>query len=344
MTTKSNDGFAKSGKASTHAIDPIVFLPPLAAGAYPFLLMLFHELVASTGSRLAGPQVTGAAIVLLAAFAAPALSVAVACRQGISRSFRRLAYGCVVTPTLYVLLGVVQALIGSSIPDPWVWCAIWAGAAFCAYRADADRVPAAAMPSMGRWRIAHGISAAILCLYVLFHLGNHLVGLIGPAEYAALMEAGRTVYRAAFVEPVLVLAFLFQIASGLYLAWHWSAARHDFFRTFQIASGLYMSVFILGHMNSVFIYARTYLGIPTDWAFATGAPTGLIHDPWNIRLLPHYALGVFFVLSHLVAGLRVVLVAHGSEPRRADRLWFIGAAASAVVAVAIIAGMLGVRI
>ena len=96
------------------------------------------------------------------------------------------------------------------------------------------------------------------------------------------MDVGRKVYRAGLLEPLLVLAFLFQAVSGLYLAWRWSHARQDAFRTFQIASGVFLSVFILGHMNSVFVYARTYLGIPTDWAFATGAPTGLIHDPWNI--------------------------------------------------------------
>jgi hypothetical protein len=97
-------------------------------------------------------------------------------------------------------------------------------------------------------------------------------------------------------------------------------------------------------MNSVFIYARLYLGIPTGWNFATGAPTGLIHDSWNIRLLPHYALGVFFVLGHLVAGLRVVLNAHSVKSRLATRIWFTGVVVSGVIAAAIIAGMCGVRI
>src|SRR5262249_56703135 len=46
-----------------------------------------------------------------------------------------------------------------------------------------------------------------------------------------------------------------------------------------------------GPMDSVFIFARTYLGIDTGWGFATGAPTGLVKDPWNIRLVPHYCLG-----------------------------------------------------
>ena len=41
-------------------------------------------------------------------------------------------------------------------------------------------------------------------------------------------------------------------------------------------------------MDSVFLFARTYLGIDTGWGFATGAPTGIVKDPWNIRLLPHY--------------------------------------------------------
>jgi hypothetical protein len=105
-----------------------------------------------------------------------------------------------------------------------------------------------------------------------------------------------------------------------------------------------MAVFILGHMNSVFIFARTFLGIPTDWAFATGMPTGLIEDPWNIRLIPHYALGVFFVLSHLVSGLRVVLLAHGVKTLTANSVWWVGAGISAFTSLAIMLGMTGLRL
>ena len=166
-----------------------------------------------------------------------------------------------------------------------------------------------------------------------------LIGQIGPFEGKAA--------RQCFVgelEPLLVAAMLFQIGTGLFLAWRWSAAAHDFQRTYQVASGAYFSLFILGHMNSVFVYARSFLGIPTDWNFAIGAPTGLVHDAWNIRLLPHYALGAFFVLSHLASGLRVVLIAHGVDQRNADRLWGVCVAMSTIVAAAIIAGMSGVRI
>jgi hypothetical protein len=200
------------------------------------------------------------------------------------------------------------------------------------------------VPAVGRWRVLHGLTAAVLCFYVLFHLTNHLFGLIGPDAHASLMKIGRVAYRSGVGEPLLVAAMIFQIATGLFLSWRWSAAAQGFHRTFQVASGAYLSLFILGHMNSVFIYARSFLGIPTDWNFAIGAPTGLIHDAWNIRLLPHYALGVFFVLSHIASGLRVVLIAHGVDRRKAGRLWMICVAISIVAAATIIAGMCGVRI
>jgi hypothetical protein len=219
----------------------------------------------------------------------------------------------------------------------WIAIAIWSQGA-------PSPAVATPQPAVGRWRLVHGATAVALCLYVLFHLTNHLFGLIGPDAHAAVMKIGRAVYRSGVGEPLLVAAMLFQVGTGLYLAWRWSAGAQGFHRTFQVASGAYLSLFILGHMNSVFIYARSFLGIPTDWNFATGAPTGLIHDVWNIRLLPHYALGVFFVLSHLASGLRVVLIAHGVDRRFAGRLWVACVAVSIFVAGAIIAGMCGIRI
>jgi hypothetical protein len=322
--------------------DSLALAPAAIALCYPFLLKAFHALVGAPPATPSSAGLLGAAIVLAAAFAGPFLGLALALRPTASPAARRLAYASVTAPTLYVFLGVTQALAHSPVPDDVAWCGTWLVIAIWSLLA---RQPASeAAPSVGRWRVVHGLTAAILSLYVLFHVANHLFGLIGPDAHAAVMKIGRVVYRSRVGEPVLVAAMLFQIGTGLYLAWRWSAAPHGFHRTYQIASGAYLSLFILGHMNSVFIYARTFLRIPTGWNFAIGAPAGLIHDAWNIRLMPHYALGVFFVLSHLVSGLRVVSIAHGVAPRHADRLWAIGVAMSAIVAAAIIAGMCGVRI
>lgn len=323
-----------------HALD---LTPALAAVCYPFLLDTFHVLVGAPGTRPTATAIVAAAAVLACVLAVPALGLAFAIRRQVGTGARRLAYACVVAPTIYVFLGVVQTMIGSILPDELVWCMGWLGAALWGWskpRASIDHL----VPAVGRWRVTHGIIGAVVLLYVGFHIANHLFGLIGPEAHAAVMALGRKVYRAPPIEPLLVALMLAQVASGLYLAWRWSRTALDFHKTFQVASGLYLSVFILGHMNSVFLYARTYLGIPTGWAFATGAPTGLIHDAWNIRLLPHYLLGVFFVLAHLSSGLRVVLIAHGTDRWLADRLWLACAFASAVVATAIIVGMCGGRI
>lgn len=322
--------------------DYLAVAPAAAAICYPFLLNAFHAIV---GRRTVNPPpaaIVSAAFILVVAFLVPLLGIVLAYRSNSNPGSRRLAYASVASPTLYVFLGVVQALIKSPIPDEAVWCVIWLAIAILSQSAG-DPV-AAALPPVGNWRVAHGVAAAVLSLYVVFHLTNHLFGLIGPDAHAAAMEIGRVVYRSAVGEPLLVLAMLFQIGTGGFLAWRWSAAAHDFHRTYQVASGAYLSVFILGHMNSVFIYARSFLGIPTDWNFAIGAPTGLIHDAWNIRLLPHYALGAFFVLTHLASGLRLVLIEHGVDQRNADRLWSVCVAMSAIIAAAIVAGMCGVRI
>lgn len=324
-----------------HAVD---LTPALAAIGYPFLLDAFHSVVGAPGTRASAAAIIAAAALLACMLAVPTLGLVFATRRHAGTGARRLAYACVVAPTVYVFLGVVQSMAGSILPDELVWCILWSAAAFLAWsgaRAPAEGRPA---PAVGRWRVAHGIMGAIVLLYVGFHIGNHLFGLIGPEAHAAVMALGRKVYRAPPIEPLLVALMLCQVASGLTLAWRWSASALDFQKTFQLASGCYLAVFILGHMNSVFLYARTYLGIPTGWAFATGAPTGLIHDAWNIRLLPHYLLGVFFVLAHLSSGLRIVLIAHGTDRTLADRIWIAGAVASAVVAVAIVVGMCGGRV
>jgi hypothetical protein len=176
----------------------------------------------------------------------------------------------------------------------------------------------------------------LITCYVLFHLTNHLFGLLGPETHAAIMKAGRVVYRAPLIEPVLVLALLFQASSGVRLAWHWSRLRTDAYRVFQIGSGVYLAAFLLAHLNSGLIAARHVYKIETNWAWASGAPEGLIHGAWNIRLLPHYALGVFFILAHLASGFRVVMIAHDVNVAIANRVRLAGLTGAALISTVII--------
>lgn len=112
----------------------------------------------------------------------------------------------------------------------------------------------------------------------------------------------------------------------------------------QIATGVYLLFFLVSHSSAVFVLARTYLGIETDWGFATGAPTGLIFDAWNIRLVPLYALGAFCAIAHPFFGARIVMLSHGIRRDTADSIAKLGTAVAGLVASLIILGVCGLRL
>jgi len=231
------------------------------------------------------------------------------------------------------------------VPDTWLWVACWA-IALALLRSNNDAPARVAMRLVPvPLRVVHGVSAlALVTIFLALHIANHLMFPAGAETYDAVMKVFRHVYRTEILQPLVVALFLFQVGTGLIFAWRLTAAPTDRFRTFQIASGVYLVFYVLGHMDSVFIFTRTYLGIDTGWGFATGAPTGLVKDPWNIRLVPHYWLGVFFVLAHLAAGARAVVMAHGVSKAFADRFMIGGAVAAGIVATVIMLGMCGMRV
>ncbi|MFC5741321.1 hypothetical protein [Dyella tabacisoli] len=299
----------------------------------------------------------GVVLFLVMAFAVPAMAMALAMRFSVISSptmaqlyARRAAILAVAAPTIFTFAGVVLYMLGDPVSDVWSLVAFWGLVAVVVVRAGnrspwPAQVHNSARPFSAKWRMAHGISALlILFLFLGLHLVNHLVGLIGSENHMAVMKAFRVIYRAGLVEPVIVGLFLFQVGSGLYFVGQYTRSPSDRFRTFQLVSGVYLAFYIIGHMNSVFIYARTYQRIDTGWNFAIGAPTGLIEDAWNIRLLPHYALGIFFVLSHLFAGARQVMLTHGAQAKLANRVMIGGALFAACIATAIMIGMCGGRL
>jgi hypothetical protein len=328
----------------------ILLVPASAALAYPFLLKGFHVAVSSADTSLSIVNLAIAVACLLGAIAVPLVGLVFA--ASLSRTefpsrlwlrARRLAYFTIAVPPLFVFVGVTRGLLGVPLSDGTLWIVLWLAVCLFVWRASDDRAPVPT-ESVVRWRVAHGVSAALLATFFLFHLANHLLGAMGPEVHARVMQVGRTIYRSRAIEPLFIAFLLFQVTSGVRLVWRWIAPAADLFRTFQLGSGVYLAVFILTHLNSALISARLVRDIETDWAWASGAPTGLIYDAWNIRLLPHYAFGAFFVLAHLCTGLRQILLAHGLDRSIADRTWYGGLAASAIVSAFIIAALCGARL
>jgi hypothetical protein len=331
--------------------------PSLAAAAYPFLLRGFHAGMTWSENGPTLLNMVSAAVFMALAFAVPAMAFVFAYRKaGIARptafqvKARRLAYLTVGVPPLYVLFGVLDTFAGKPVSPEWAWAFVWvAGCLWASASGPASQVPVQAAKSpaapshgskaIGKLRVGHGIVAAIVLAFIAFHLANHMVALNGPEAHAAVMDAGRKVYREPAVEIILVTLLLLQVAGGVTLAWRWSALPADIYRVFQVASGAYLACFILCHLNSIFVGARLIWEIPTDWAFMTSQPTGLLHSAGS--LLPHYTLGVFFVLSHLISGLRHVSLTHGLNRIVVNRLWGVGVAMSMIIAVTIMAGLCG---
>jgi len=327
--------------------------PPLAALLYPFALEGFNTSVTRIAASASTLPWLSAAACLALAFAMPLLAILAAMSFSeighptvAQLRAKRTALLAVAAPTLFTFVGVVLTMLHDPMPDTWLWVACWAIALALLLRSD-NGTPAvvAPRPVPAPLRVAHGVSAlAIVMIFLTLHIANHLMFPAGEGMYEAVMKVFRHVYRNDILQPLVVALFLFQVGTGLFFVWRLTAAPSDRFRTFQIASGVYLAFYLLDHMDSVFIFARTYLGIDTDWDWATGAPTGLVKDRWNIRLVPHYWLGVFFVLAHLAAGARDVMMAHGVGKAFADRFMVGGAVVAGLVATVIMLGMCGMRV
>jgi hypothetical protein len=322
--------------------------PSLVALAYPFLLRLFNAAVTASGGGIDAIAATLLALVLLS----PAVALWSALRLGALEHpgrgellAKRIAILAFAAPPIFTFMGVLLYMAKGPVPDEVPWTVFWllalvaSGLGLLARRTGS---PMEAAPPNPRLRVVHGVTAAILVLlFLAMHLTNHLSALWSLAAQKTLMADFRAIYRAPLVEPVVVALFLFQVATGSTLLWAWSRGSADLFRTLQLCTGAYLIFYITGHMNSVFVFARGYLKIQTDWNFATGAPAGLIRDVWNIRLLPHYFFGVACVATHLLLGARGVALAHGASRATLDRLTVAGMGASLVLAAATVIGMTG---
>ncbi|MFT4506000.1 hypothetical protein [Caballeronia sp. 15711] len=329
---------------------------PLLAMLYPFPLKAFHKLIgtiADTHGQSTALLWAAATVSLVLAFAVPVTALVSAIQLGSVQHptraelyARRTAFLAVATPPLFTFTGVVLYMLGKPTLDVWLLGAVWL--LLAAVIVSSDRSRPGELPPVrysARARVAHGIAAAaILVLFLIGHIANHFVGLVGADAHVEVMKALRHVYRASLVEPVLLAAFAFQIVSGSFMSWRFTARATDPFRSFQIASGVYLMFFIISHVNAVLVLARGVEHIDPGWGFAIGAPTGLIHDAWNIRLLPLYSIAVFFLLSHLGSGARVVMLAHGRRTAKADLVMIVGAVLAAGAATIITLAMCGLRV
>jgi hypothetical protein len=325
-------------------------IPAVATLFYPAALFalyrsfgLLHDATASD-EWLLGVVAVGASLILT--YGIPTLSFVIAYQLGavpsLSPVARKTAHLAVASPPLFTLIGVAFYIAGLSNADYVLWGIVWIGASILIFTHTSMSEPAEQKPDRAHspaLRVAHGMSAmVILIIFLLPHIANHLTAIWNVDLHKTVMQGLRRIYRTDIIQPLLVTLFIFQIASGLVL---WRARMRvgaDFFGTLQTAAGIYLAIYIVSHMIAVFVLGRMVMKVNTDFLFASGAPTGLLHDPWNVRLIPHYSLAVCALFIHLACGLRGVLLSHGISIATANTFaWPIIGFGGAIAATIILA-------
>ena len=143
--------------------------------------------------------------------------------------------------------------------------------------------------------IFHGVSAAVVGIFILAHMANHVVGLWGQEQHVAFMQALRPLYRNAVVEPALLALFTAQIVSGTTMVVRGWRDRQGSVAWLQAGSGIYLAAFVMFHAIAV-LSGRLALGLDTDFRFAAAG----FHVPaWPLFFWPYYALAVFALFMHI---------------------------------------------
>jgi hypothetical protein len=337
---------------------PSWLAPVAAALVYPALLRAAYAALDQPAGGLQWADRCGDlclfALAIAGAYAVPILALWQALRASaqphdllVARRLSRITHLAFAAPPLYTLLGVVTALLHIGGLDVVAWTVLWGAVAVHSLRRPQECETTAPGTELPVLRSFHGIVAlTVILMFLTAHLANHVLALWTPQLHERVMRTLELWYRDRVVEPALVALMVCLVLSGLTLAWQRIGSRpQDGFRTLQTLTGTYLAAFIVSHLCAVFLLARWEQHISTDWAWASGAPAGILGDPWNIRLLPHYSIAVWAAITHAGLGARQVLRAHGVAGQRADRVAFgmsaLGAVASLLISCALIGLHLG---
>lgn len=313
--------------------------PTRRATPPPAILRAIAPLSALTYPGLIWCGVHLSPVFLALSLAVPATALAAAHLAGVrgaSPLVRWVAHLAVASPPLFAVLGgwldFQRAVPFHSVG---IWLALWISltlAALLDRRLAAPSIP----PPRRRLAAAHAMSGGAIALFAAAHIANHLAGLLGGDAHIAVMQVLRAGYRHPLVEPVLLAAVGFQVASGAWLLAGKLRRLPDRFDTIQTATAAYLLLFFASHVSAV-LRARLLRHTDTNWTWLSGGE--LLSDPWSARLVPYYFLAVIALAVHVACALRAGALARGASPARANRLVLSVAAAALLASSLILAGL-----
>lgn len=176
----------------------------------------------------------------------------------------------------------------------------------------------------------HRTVAFFLLIFIVLHLGSHLLSLAGPQAHLATLPQIRPLYRGRITEPLLLALLGVQIVLGFMLVWRRHRMGIDAgWGRLQIASGLYIAFFLTMHVSAA-LFAR--YGNHLDTNFWWPAST-LAHPTLRYFFYPYYFLAVTALFVHIAAALHF----HGRHPKLIRAVALTGP----VIALLILAGIGG---
>ena len=167
-----------------------------------------------------------------------------------------------------------------------------------------------------------------LAVFVLFHLLNQLSLAAGSDVYLLVMSGLRSIYRARFAEPILLLVVAAQVTASIFLI----QPRLTGFltrRDWRLISEIYLAIFLTTHVFAV-LWARLRLGLDTNLWFGAA---GFHVWPWPLFFVPYYGLAVVAYAAYFGFALKRLTGLNAPLP---------AAVMGGAVATAIILLMLGV--
>lgn len=122
-------------------------------------------------------------------------------------------------------------------------------------------------------RRLHRTAGAVLAVFLIVHVANHLAALAGVDAHVRFMDTARRVYRQPVVEAVLLLCVVLQAGSGPRMLWSGRQRRRGLLAWLQAGSGAYVALFLGFHVGAVL--AGRVSGLDTNFYFAAAGASGV---------------------------------------------------------------------
>lgn len=146
----------------------------------------------------------------------------------------------------------------------------------------------------------HRFFGAFLGLFIIVHLGVHVIAFWGPDAHANALGAVQGIYRNRFIEPLLIAAIIAQAIIGGRFAWRrLREPSKKFWQWAQILSGAYLAFFLIIHAGAA-LMTRHIFNLDTNFYWPAGT---LNVNPFYFGFMPYYFLGVVAFFTHVAAAI-----------------------------------------